>query len=70
TARTGEISPLVRDAVNEILDNELKNAIELIEKHKNIIDAFVEKLLADNRMTKTEIKELFDKNMKYKDLFE
>ena len=59
-ARDGELSIKVRDAVNKILDRELKNAIKLIEENKSKIDALVLRLLSDNHLSGDEIKAVFE----------
>ena len=61
TARAGELSPEVREAVNNILYNEMHNAIKLIEENKLAIDSLVERLISENHLTGNEIKEIFEK---------
>lgn len=55
SARFSELSSEVRDAVNKILADEMKKAVELISAHKNCIDALVEQLLVKNHMNGAEI---------------
>ena len=56
----GEIAREVREAVNKILDDEMKNAVNLISDNKASIDALVERLLSDNHLTGDEIKSIFE----------
>ena len=52
-------SPEVRRAINQILDREMKNAIERIARNRATIDALVERLLTDNHLTGDEIDAIF-----------
>ena len=61
-ARNGELAKEIREAVNKILSEEMKNAINMIEENKQAIDALVERLLSDNHLTGEEIKDIFEKN--------
>ena len=51
----------IRDRVNVILEQELKNARELIAKNKKAIDAMVEELLVKNHLKESEIDSIFTK---------
>lgn len=59
--RNSELSREVREAVNKILSDEMKNAIKLIEDNKQAINALVETLLSNNHLTGGEIKEIFER---------
>ncbi len=58
-AREGELSLKVRDAVNRILDREMKKAVSLIAANRPLIDALVEKLLSENHLYGEEIVRVF-----------
>lgn len=60
-ARNSELSGEVRDAVNKILSDEMKNAIKLIEENKQAIEALVQRLLSNNHLTGSEIKDIFER---------
>ena len=60
-ASAGELSREVREAVNAILEAEMKNAKQLIAKNRASIDALVKRLLSDNHLTGDEIKAVFEK---------
>ena len=55
TAKTGELSSQVRTAVNRILSEQLKNAIELIENNRPAMDALVEALISQNHLSGSQI---------------
>ena len=59
-AQDGEMLAKVREAVNKILDQEMKNAIGIIKENRRSIDALVERLLSDNHLTGDEIKSVFE----------
>lgn len=61
--RDGGLSSEVREAINMILDQEMTNAITLIEQNKHAIDALVESLMSNNHLTGSEIKEIFEMNL-------
>ena len=61
-ARNGEVSTKVREAVNKILNQEMKKAIESIKENQASIDALIAKLLSDNHLTGDEIVQTFEKN--------
>ncbi|MBQ8830760.1 MAG: AAA family ATPase [Oscillospiraceae bacterium] len=54
-ARSGELSVQVRDAVNKMLDEEMKRAIALISENKAVIDALVSELMKKNHLNGKEI---------------
>jgi ATP-dependent metalloprotease FtsH len=58
----GELSEEVREAVNAILDEQMKKAVELISQNKKAIDALVKKLMTDNHVYGEEIDKIFKKN--------
>lgn len=60
SARSGELSSQVRTAVNKVLDNEMKNTIDIIKSNRSVMDELVETLLAKSRMTGDEIKALLE----------
>ncbi|MBR5947685.1 MAG: hypothetical protein IKZ82_03410 [Clostridia bacterium] len=60
SARNGELSSQVRTAVNKVLDNEMKNTIDIIKSNRSVMDKLVEELLAKSRMTGDEIKALLE----------
>lgn len=51
-------SPKIMDRVNEILAEEMKNAIELIRQNKDKADILVNELLRKNRLTKDDMERL------------
>lgn len=61
TARNSDLSGEVREAVNKILSDEMKNAIKLIEDNKDAIESLVERLLSNNHLTGSEIKDIFER---------
>ena len=50
----------ILSGVNEILDTELKNAVELISANKPYIDALVEHLLTKDHISGAELNDLFN----------
>lgn len=60
SARMGDISSVVRVAVNKILSEEMKKAIALIQGNKDAIDSLVDVLLAKNHLTGDEIRMIFE----------
>lgn len=58
-AKTGELSIEVREAVNKILKEEMKNAVRIIEANREAVDALVNRLLSQNHLTGAEIEEVF-----------
>ena len=52
----------IRDRVNEILENELKNAIKQISENKAAIDALVNVLMDKNHLNGDEIDKIFKEN--------
>ncbi len=56
----GELSLKVREAVNRILEREMKNAVSLIAANRPLIDALVEKLLSENHLNGEAIKGIFE----------
>ena len=55
TAQSGQLSGAVRDAVNQLLAQQMHNAIELISANKARIDALVQQLLEKNHLSGKEI---------------
>ncbi|MBR2296583.1 MAG: AAA family ATPase, partial [Clostridia bacterium] len=53
----------VRQRINQILEEELKKAIELISKNKNAIDALVDALLENSQLRENEIDEILSANV-------
>ncbi len=64
SVKSGELSTEVREAVNKILDDEMKNAIRIIEENRALIDLLVERLLSDNHLTGDEINSVFENGKK------
>ena len=60
----GELSPVIRDAVNDILAREMKEAIRLIEENRPAIDALVDELLKKTHLTGGEIGTVLEANAK------
>ena len=58
-AANGELSRDVRDAVNSILDREMKEAIRIIGENKEKIDALVKELISKNQLSGPEIDRIF-----------
>lgn len=56
-------SDAVREKVNEILSEELKKAIEIIEDNKKYIDALCDQLLEKNRLSGDEIEKILGKDI-------
>lgn len=56
----GALQREVRDAINKILEEEMKNAIDIIRENRASIDALVGRLLSDNHLTGDEIKSIFE----------
>ena len=63
SARTGELSLKVREAVNKMLAEEMQNAVKLIEENKSAIDALVEHLLQENHLSGDAINDIFEQSM-------
>ncbi len=61
-ANGGENDTDVRKSVNRILDQEMKNAIRLIEENRSAIDALVERLMSENHLTGDEIVKVFEEH--------
>ena len=61
-AASGELADEVRAAVNVILDEQMKLAIELVKENKKAIDVMVEALMLKNHLVESEIDEIFSKN--------
>lgn len=62
SAENGELSDEVRTEVNEILSEQLKQAIELIQNGKPAIDALVAELMEKSHLTGKEIENVLRKN--------
>ncbi|MBO7375574.1 MAG: AAA family ATPase [Clostridia bacterium] len=58
-AGEGELSLAVRDAVNGILDAEMKEAVRIIGEQRAAVDALASRLMSDNQLSGTEIDEIF-----------
>ena len=58
TARGGELSAEVRAAVNRILAQEMKKAVEIISENKHLVDSLVKTLLERNHLNGSEIDRL------------
>ena len=61
---TGEYFLTIHNRVNEILAEELENAIDIIAKNKAAIDALVAALIEKNHLKEKEIDEIFKKTTK------
>lgn len=59
-ALTGELSAEVRETVNALLADELKNVIEIISHNKDAIDALVSTLMQNSYMTGDEIEKTLE----------
>lgn len=55
---------MVRNAVNEILEREMENALEIIRQNKDAVDSLVKRLLKDNHLSGSEINEVLSKKQK------
>lgn len=56
-----EKSPEVRERINEILSEQLSEAVRLISENRDKFDRLCEELLAKNRLTGNEIENIFNK---------
>lgn len=56
----GDIAILVRNEINDILNNEMENAIKCIKDNMHLINLLVEKLLNDNHASGDEIAQIFE----------
>lgn len=63
-SRDGALAVRIRDAVNNVLNDELENAKEILKTNKNAVDAIVEVLLQKNHLTAEEIDKIFAENTK------
>ena len=61
-AESGSLSLQVRGAVNQLLAEELKKAVELIRANRGAIDRLVEKLLSENHLSGEKIRALFEES--------
>ena len=61
-AEYGELSVEVRTAVNKILEEQLKESVEILKENLAAVDALVARLLSDNHLTGDEIKSIFEQN--------
>ena len=52
----------VRTAVNKILSDEMKKAVAIIDENRNRVDALVDRLISDNRLTGSEIDSILSQN--------
>ena len=59
----GVMNQGVRDKVNAILNEELENAINIIETNRRAIDAIVDVLMEKNHLKENEIDEIFNKTV-------
>ena len=58
-ALPGEVSDRIRAAVNRILDEQLRNALEELRRGRAAVDALVERLLEKNHLSGREIDRIF-----------
>ena len=58
------ITHTIRDRVNSILDEELKNAIAIIKANREAIDAIVDALIDRNHLKGNEIDDIFIRTVK------
>lgn len=63
SARMSELTSEVRIAVNKILEEQMKQAIEIIAKSKNAIDAIVSELMSKNHLTGNELIALLENSI-------
>ena len=56
-------SEKLRERVNEVLDDEMKKAVEIIHDNKQWVDVLVDALLEKNRLKSNEIEDLLGKNL-------
>ena len=61
------ITQTIRDRVNSILDEELKNAIAIIKANREAIDAIVDALIDRNHLKENEIDDIFTSTAKTTD---
>lgn len=61
-AQSGQVSVMVRDAVNKLLAEQMRSAVELISANRALIDALVERLLEKNHLSGNEIECIFQMN--------
>ncbi len=57
--RSGIIAQSIRDAVNNILQKEMKQAKQILSENKNVIDKIVDELMKKNHLNSKEIDEIF-----------
>ncbi len=62
SVRSGELSMVIRTAVNAILDREMENALCLLSENRVLIDRLVQALLERSHLTGEELSALFGKN--------
>ena len=58
--RDDSISRKLRDSINQILRQELEQAMRLIRENRGTIDVLVDRLLSDNHITGDEISRIFE----------
>lgn len=61
---SGPLPQSIRDRVNEVLCDELKNALNIIENNKKAIDKLVDALMEKNHLKENEIDDIFNKTIK------
>jgi ATP-dependent metalloprotease FtsH len=60
-AGDGPLSAQVAQQVRHIVDEQLKQAVTILQKNRSTLDALIAKLLKKNRLTREEMKEILDK---------
>lgn len=59
-AESSELSCKIRDAVNRIMDEQMKEAVRILFENRNAIDAIVAELMTKNHLNGPEIKAIFE----------
>lgn len=65
-SQEGEVSLAVREAVNKVLSNQMKIAVELINSNRAAIDALVEALMSKNHLSGNDINQILLNTVKDK----
>jgi ATP-dependent Zn protease len=60
-AGDGPLSAQVAQQARRIVDEQLNQAVAILQKNRSILDALIAKLLKNNRLTREEMKEILDK---------
>jgi ATP-dependent Zn protease len=58
-AGNGAMEPVIREKVNAMLEEELQNAIRIIEANKQAIDSIVDALMEKSHLKEDEIDAIF-----------